>query len=190
MFRATSAMAARFNRETLQVKFKGASLSRMCSISRLRAGWSFSPASRIVNKLKTLEEVGLGYIRIGQPSTDAFRRRGSARKTLARSSPAGRRVRPCMYWMSLRLDCMQRMSLLGRGLQRLVDGGNTVLIIEHNLDIIKVADYIIDLGPEGGDMGGELIGCGTPREICESPRSLHRAIPQRLPGRLHKQSCQ
>jgi excinuclease ABC subunit A len=162
---------ARFNRETLQVKFKGLSIADVLDTT-VEAGLEmFTSIPGIQTKLKTLQDVGLGYIRIGQPATTLSG--GEAQRVKLARELSRRATGRTLYVLdepSVGLHAAD-VHMLIEVLQRLVDSGNSVLIIEHNLDIIKVADYVIDLGPEGGDMGGELIGVGTPREICENAAS-------------------
>ena len=162
---------ARFNRETLQVKFKGMSIADVLDTT-VEAGLEvFANIPAIYNKLKTLQEVGLGYVKIGQPATTLSG--GEAQRVKLAKELSRRATGRTLYVLdepSVGLHAAD-VHMLIEVLQRLVDAGNSVLIIEHNLDIIKVADTIIDLGPEGGDRGGELIAIGTPREICEIPNS-------------------
>jgi excinuclease ABC subunit A len=162
---------ARFNRETLQVKFKGLSIADVLDLT-VEAGMElFTSIPGIYSKLKTLQDVGLGYIRIGQPATTLSG--GEAQRVKLAKELSRRATGRTLYVLdepSVGLHAAD-VHMLIEVLQRLVDTGNSVLIIEHNLDIIKVADYVIDLGPEGGDMGGELIATGTPREICDNSAS-------------------
>jgi len=162
---------ARFNRETLQVKFKGLSIADVLDLT-VEAGMElFTSIPGIHSKLKTLQDVGLGYIRIGQPATTLSG--GEAQRVKLAKELSRRATGRTLYVLdepSVGLHAAD-VHMLIEVLQRLVDTGNSVLIIEHNLDIIKVADYVIDLGPEGGDMGGELIATGTPREICDNSAS-------------------
>jgi excinuclease ABC subunit A len=162
---------ARFNRETLQVKFKGLSIADVLDLT-VEAGMElFTSIPGIYSKLKTLQDVGLGYIRIGQPATTLSG--GEAQRVKLAKELSRRATGRTLYVLdepSVGLHAAD-VHMLIEVLQRLVDAGNSVLIIEHNLDIIKVADYVIDLGPEGGDMGGELIATGTPREICDNSAS-------------------
>ena len=158
---------ARFNRETLQVKFKGLSIADVLDMTVEAGLETFANIPAILNKLKTLSEVGLGYIKIGQPATTLSG--GEAQRVKLARELSRRATGRTLYVLdepSVGLHAAD-VHMLVEVLQRLVDAGNSVLIIEHNLDIIKVADTIIDLGPEGGDRGGELIATGTPREICE-----------------------
>jgi excinuclease ABC subunit A len=162
---------ARFNRETLQVKFKGLSIADVLDTT-VEAGMDiFANIPAIYNKLKTLQEVGLGYIKIGQPATTLSG--GEAQRVKLARELSRRATGRTLYVLdepSVGLHAAD-VHMLIEVLQKLVDAGNSVLIIEHNLDIIKVADTLIDLGPEGGDGGGELIATGSPRELCEHPNS-------------------
>jgi len=162
---------ARFNRETLQVKFKGLSIADVLDTTVDSALELFTNIPAIYNKLKTLQDVGLGYIRIGQPATTLSG--GEAQRVKLAKELSRRATGRTLYVLdepSVGLHAAD-VHMLIEVLQRLVEAGNSVLIIEHNLDIIKVADYLVDLGPEGGDRGGELIACGTPKDIVNEPRS-------------------
>lgn len=162
---------ARFNRETLQVHFKGMSIADVLDTT-VEAGVEFFKAfPGIVNKLRTLDEVGLGYIKIGQPGPTLSG--GEAQRVKLARELSRRATGRTLYVLdepSVGLHAADVHRLI-EVLQRLVEAGNTVLIIEHNLDIIKVADYILDLGPEGGDRGGEMVAEGTPEEVCNAPTS-------------------
>lgn len=161
----------RFNRETLQVKFKGKNIADVLDTT-VEAGLElFSAFPSIVNKLSTLMDVGLGYVRIGQPAPTLSG--GEAQRVKLAKELSKRSTGKTLYVLdepSVGLHAADVHKLI-EVLQRLVDAGNTVLIIEHNLDIIKIADHIIDLGPEGGDRGGLIIAEGTPEEICKNPNS-------------------
>ncbi len=182
---------ARFNRETLQVKFKGLSIADVLDTTVEGGLELFASFPSIVNKLSTLNDVGLGYIRIGQPATTLSG--GEAQRVKLARELSRRATGRTLYVLdepSVGLHAADVHRLI-EVLQRLVDAGNSVLIIEHNLDIIKVADYLIDLGPEGGDRGGQLVAAGTPEDICAVPESytgqflreyLSRGTPNRLPG--------
>ncbi len=162
---------ARFNRETLQVRFKGKNIAEVLDLTVSEALDFFSAFPAIVNKLRTLEDVGLGYIRIGQPATTLSG--GEAQRVKLSRELSRRATGRTLYVLdepSVGLHAADVHKLI-EVLQRLVDAGNSVLIIEHNMDIIKVADYIIDLGPEGGDRGGMLVAEGTPEQICSFPGS-------------------
>jgi len=163
---------ARYNRETLQVRFKGKyNIADVLDMTVDTAAEVFDAFPAMMSRLKTLQDVGLGYIRIGQPSTTLSG--GEAQRIKLSRELAKRSTGSTLYVLdepSVGLHAADVHKLV-EVLQRLVDEGNTVLIIEHNLDIIKVADYIIDLGPEGGEAGGEVIAAGLPEEICSHPRS-------------------
>ena len=157
---------SRFNNETLQVKFKGKSIADVLDLTVENGLKHFSAFPRMVNKLKTLNDVGLGYIRIGQPATTLSG--GEAQRVKLARELSKRSTGRTLYVLdepSVGLHAADVHKLI-EVLQTLVDGGNSILIIEHNPDIIKVADWIIDLGPEGGDRGGELLAEGTPEQIC------------------------
>ena len=161
----------RYNRETLEVKYKGKSISEVLDMTVEEALKFFENIPRIENKLKTLNDVGLGYIRLGQPSTQLSG--GEAQRIKLASELSKRSTGKTLYILDepttgLHIDDVNRLVEI---LQRLVDAGNTVVVIEHNLDMIKCADYLIDLGPEGGDKGGTIIKCGTPEEICKEEKS-------------------
>ncbi|MGB9799095.1 MAG: excinuclease ABC subunit UvrA [Thermanaerothrix sp.] len=162
---------ARFNRETLQVRYKGLNIAEVLDTTVSEAIDLFAAFPSIVNKLRTLEDVGLGYIRIGQPAPTLSG--GEAQRVKLARELSRRATGRTLYVLdepSVGLHAADVHKLI-EVLQRLVDAGNTVLIIEHNLDIIKVADYIIDLGPEGGDRGGQLVAAGTPEEVCQVSES-------------------
>jgi excinuclease ABC subunit A len=161
----------RFNRETLQVHFKGMSIADVLDTTVDDGIDIFSAFPAIYSKLKLLQEVGLGYIKIGQPATTLSG--GEAQRVKLAKELSRRATGRTIYVLdepSVGLHAADVHKLI-EVLQRLVDAGNSVLIIEHNLDIIKVADYLIDLGPEGGNRGGEIIATGTPEEICTNKES-------------------
>ena len=162
---------ARFNRETLQVHFKGLSIADVLDTTVDQGVELFASFPSILNKLKTLQDVGLGYVRIGQPAPTLSG--GEAQRVKLAKELSRRATGRTLYVLdepSVGLHAADVHRLI-EVLQRLVDTGNSVLIIEHNLDIIKIADYLIDMGPEGGDRGGELIAAGTPEQVCEMPLS-------------------
>ena len=161
----------RYNRETLEVKYKGKNIDDVLNMTVEEALKFFENIPRIENKLKTLNDVGLGYIRLGQPSTQLSG--GEAQRIKLAYELSKRSTGKTLYILDepttgLHIDDVSRLIYI---LQRLVEAGNTVVVIEHNLDMIKCADYIIDLGPEGGDKGGTIIKCGTPEEICKEKKS-------------------
>lgn len=158
---------ARFNRETLQVKFKGMSIADVLELAIDDAIKHFEAFPSMVNKLQTLIDVGLGYIRIGQPAPTLSG--GEAQRVKLSRELSKRSTGRTLYVLdepSVGLHAADVHRLI-EVLHRLTDSGNTVLVIEHNLEIIKVADHIIDLGPEGGDRGGEIIAVGTPEAVTE-----------------------
>lgn len=161
----------RYNRETLEVKYKGKNIDDVLNMTVEEALKFFENIPRIENKLKTLNDVGLGYIRLGQPSTQLSG--GEAQRIKLAYELSKRSTGKTLYILDepttgLHIDDVSRLIYI---LQRLVEAGNTVVVIEHNLDMIKCADYIIDLGPEGGEKGGTIIKCGTPEEICKEKKS-------------------
>jgi excinuclease ABC subunit A len=177
---------ARFNRETLQVRFKDLDISQVLDLTVDQAIEVFSAFPAMMNKLQTLQSVGLGYIRIGQPAPTLSG--GEAQRVKLARELSRRATGKTLYVLdepSVGLHAADVHKLI-EVLQRLVDTGNSVLIIEHNLDIIKVADHIIDLGPEGGDRGGELVAEGTPEEVVQVETSytgqfLRHTLKERLP---------
>ena len=157
---------ARFNRETLQVRFKGFNIAEVLDMTVDTGVEFFTSFPSILNKLRTLQDVGLGYVRLGQPAPTLSG--GEAQRVKLAKELSRRATGKTIYVLdepSVGLHAADVHKLI-EVLQRLVDSGNSVLIIEHNLDIIKIADYLIDLGPEGGDRGGELVAAGTPEEVC------------------------
>ncbi|MEQ9402555.1 MAG: excinuclease ABC subunit UvrA [Cyclobacteriaceae bacterium] len=161
----------RYNRETLEVRFKGKSISDVLDMTVSQSVDFFENQPRIVRKLKTLDEVGLGYISLGQHATTLSG--GEAQRVKLATELSKKDTGKTFYILDEPTTGLhfQDIEHLLDVLQRLVNKGNTVLIIEHNMDVIKVADYIIDLGPEGGSGGGEIIAQGTPEEIINSERS-------------------
>jgi excinuclease ABC subunit A len=161
----------RFNRETLQIKFKGQSIADILDMTVDSGMEFFANIPRIQHRLQTLQEVGLGYIHIGQSATTLSG--GEAQRVKLSKELSRRATGKTLYVLdepSVGLHAADVHKLV-EVLQRLVDAGNSVLIIEHNLDIIKTSDYIIDLGPEGGDRGGRLVAAGTPEEVCDVKES-------------------
>ncbi|MBR3778665.1 MAG: excinuclease ABC subunit UvrA [Clostridia bacterium] len=159
----------RYNRETLEVKYKGKSISDVLDMTVDEGLEFFSAIPKIAKKLQTLVDVGLGYVKIGQPATTLSG--GEAQRVKLATELSKRATGRTVYILDEPTTGLHAadVSRLLEVLNRLVDGGNTVIVIEHNLDVIKTADHIIDLGPEGGDKGGTLVACGTPEEIaaCE-----------------------
>ena len=162
---------ARYNRETLEVKYKGKTIADVLNMTVDDACTFFANIPRILNKLKTLQEVGLGYIRIGQPATTLSG--GEAQRVKLATELSKRSTGRTLYILDEPTTGLHTADIhkLMDVLQMLVDGGDTVVVIEHNLDVIKAADYLIDLGPEGGDGGGTVVATGTPEAVCDVPQS-------------------
>lgn len=162
----------RYNRETLEVKYKGKSINDVLEMSVEEAMEFFSNIPKISRKLKTLFEVGLGYVKLGQPATTLSG--GEAQRVKLATELSKRSTGKTIYILDepttgLHIADVHRLVNV---LQLLVDSGNTVVVIEHNLDLIKTADHIIDLGPEGGDMGGQIVASGTPEQIARVEESF------------------
>ena len=162
---------ARYNRETLEVHFKGKSIADVLDMTVSQALEFMGAIPRIKNKLATLEEVGLGYIKLGQAATTLSG--GEAQRVKLAKELAKRATGRTIYILDEPTTGLHfhDIAKLLEVIQRLVDAGNTIVIIEHNLDVIKTADWIIDLGPEGGDRGGEIIAVGTPEQVAKVTRS-------------------
>ncbi|MGN0589973.1 excinuclease ABC subunit UvrA [Ruminococcus sp.] len=161
----------RYNRETLEVHYKGKSIYDVLEMTVDEGVEFFEAIPKIARKLKTLQEVGLGYIKIGQPATTLSG--GEAQRVKLSTELSKRPTGKTIYILDEPTTGLHTADVhkLIEVLSKLVDAGNTVLVIEHNLDVIKVADHIIDLGPEGGDGGGTLVAAGTPEEIAAHPES-------------------
>ena len=162
----------RYNRETLEVKYKGKSINDVLEMSVEEGMEFFSNIPKIYRKLKTLYEVGLGYIKLGQPATTLSG--GEAQRVKLATELSKRSTGKTIYILDepttgLHIADVHRLVDV---LQLLVDGGNTVVVIEHNLDLIKTADYLIDLGPEGGDGGGTIVAKGTPEQVAKVEKSF------------------
>ena len=172
----------RYNRETLEVRFKGKNVAEILDMSVEEGVEFFANQPKIRRRLQTLADVGLDYIRLGQPSTTLSG--GEAQRVKLATELAKVATGNTLYILDEPTTGLHFADVekLLEVLQRLVDQGNTVLVIEHNLDVIKSADWIIDLGPEGGDAGGELVAAGTPEQVCGDPQSetgkvLKRVLP-------------
>lgn len=161
----------RYNRETLEVKFKGKNIFEVLEMTVDEGLEFFSQQPKIYNKLKTLSDVGLGYVKIGQPATTLSG--GEAQRVKLATELMKRSTGKTIYILDEPTTGLHTADVhrLINVLNSLVDTGNTVLVIEHNLDVIKNADYIIDLGPEGGKRGGKIVSCGTPEELCKCKKS-------------------
>ena len=161
----------RYNRETLEVKYKGKSIYDVLEMTVEEALDFFENVPFVRRKIQTLYDVGLSYIKLGQPSTTLSG--GEAQRIKLATELSRRSTGKTVYILDepttgLHFADVHKLTEI---LQRLAEGGNTVIVIEHNLDVIKTADYIIDMGPEGGDGGGTVVAQGTPEEICEVPES-------------------
>lgn len=161
----------RYNRETLEVKYKGKNIADVLDMTVEEALTFFDKIPRIKTKIQTLYDVGLGYIKLGQPSTTLSG--GEAQRVKLATELSKKATGKTLYILDepttgLHIADVHKLVNI---LQRLVDTGNTIIVIEHNLDLIKTADYIVDLGPEGGEAGGTVVAQGTPEEICKIPES-------------------
>ena len=157
----------RYNRETLEVRYKGKSIADVLDMTINRAVEFFENVPQILNKIKVLQEVGLGYIRLGQPSTTLSG--GESQRVKLATELSKRDTGKTLYILDEPTTGLhfEDIRVLMGVLNKLVDKGNTIIVIEHNLDVIKMADHIIDMGPEGGKGGGELLSCGTPEQVAE-----------------------
>jgi excinuclease ABC subunit A len=172
----------RYNRETLEVKFKGKSIADVLDMSIEEALTFFAKIPKLRRRLQTLHDVGLDYMRLGQPATTLSG--GEAQRVKLATELSKVATGRTLYILDEPTTGLHTYDIekLLQVLQRLVDAGNTVLVIEHNLDVIKQADWVLDLGPEGGDAGGEVVAQGTPEEVAETPGShtgefLRRVLP-------------
>ena len=161
----------RYNRETLEVRYKGKNIYDILEMTVEEARAFFDSIPKIARKLQTRLDVGLGYIKLGQPATTLSG--GEAQRVKLATELSKRSTGRTIYILDEPTTGLHTADVaqLIRVLQTLVDGGNTVVVIEHNLDVIKNADYILDLGPEGGNRGGTLVAAGTPEEIIRVPES-------------------
>ena len=161
----------RYNRETLEVKYKGKTISDVLDMTVEEALKFFENIPKIKSKIQTLYDVGLGYIKLGQPSTTLSG--GEAQRVKLATELSKKATGKTLYILDepttgLHIADVHKLVDI---LQRLVDTGNSIIVIEHNLDLIKTADYIIDLGPEGGEKGGQIIAVGTPEQITRNDQS-------------------
>ena len=160
----------RYNRETLEVRFKGKSIADVLDMTINRAVEFFENVPQILNKIKVIQEVGLGYIKLGQSSTTLSG--GESQRVKLATELSKRDTGKTLYILDEPTTGLhfEDIRVLMNVLNKLVDKGNTVIVIEHNLDVIKMADYIIDMGPDGGKGGGQLLSCGTPEEVAKSKK--------------------
>jgi excinuclease ABC subunit A len=161
----------RYNRETLEVKYKGKSINDVLNMTVNMAVEFFEHIPTIYNKLRAIQEVGLGYLTLGQPCTTLSG--GESQRIKLSSELSKRDTGSTLYILDepttgLHFEDIRQLLEV---ISKLVERGNTAIVIEHNLDVIKVADHIIDIGPEGGEGGGEIIATGTPAQIAACPRS-------------------
>ncbi len=167
-----SCQGKRFNRETLEVRYKGKSISDVLDMTIDEAVQFFEPIPKIYRKIKTLQDVGLGYLTLGQPSPTLSG--GEAQRVKLATELSKKDTGKTLYILDEPTTGLhfEDIKILMNVINKLVDKGNSVIIIEHNMDVIKLADWIIDLGPEGGQKGGEIIAEGTPEDIAKSKKSL------------------
>ena len=170
----------RYNRETLQVKYKGKNISDVLDMTVDTACEFFKAIPSVYNKIKTLQDVGLGYIKLGQSSTTLSG--GEAQRVKLATELSKRATGRTLYILDEPTTGLHSYDIdkLCTVLKRLQDGGNTIVVIEHNLDVIKLADYIIDLGPEGGDGGGQIIAQGSPEQVAKNPNSFTGQFLKRI----------
>jgi len=171
----------RYNRETLEVRYKGKSIADVLDMTVNQAVEFFENVPSILQKIKTIQDVGLGYLKLGQPSTTLSG--GESQRVKLATELSKRDTGKTMYILDEPTTGLhfEDIRILMDVVSRLVDRGNTVIIIEHNLDVIKQADYIIDMGPDGGRNGGTLLSTGTPEEVAQSdkgytPRFLKKEL--------------
>ncbi len=172
----------RYNRETLEVRYKGKSIADVLDMTINQAVEFFENVPNILHKIKTIQDVGLGYVKLGQPSTTLSG--GESQRVKLATELSKKDTGKTLYILDepttgLHFDDIKSLMSV---LQRLVDKGNTVIIIEHNLDVIKLADHIIDMGPEGGRNGGMVLSTGTPEEVALSSKGY---TPKFLKEELH-----
>ena len=162
----------RYNRETLEVRFKGKSIADVLDMTINQAVEFFEAVPNILNKIKVLQDVGLGYIKLGQPSSTLSG--GESQRVKLAAELSKKDTGKTLYILDEPTTGLhfEDIKILLKVLNRLVAKGNTVIVIEHNMDVIKCADYVIDLGPEGGRGGGEVVATGTPEQVAQSPRSI------------------
>lgn len=162
----------RFNRETLEVRYKGKSISDVLDMTVNEAVEFFEPIPKIYRSVKTLQDVGLGYITLGQQSTTLSG--GEAQRVKLASELSKKQTGKTIYILDEPTTGLhfEDIRVLMDVINTIVNHGNTVIIIEHNLDVIKLADHIIDIGPDGGEKGGKIVAEGTPEEIIKNPKSV------------------
>ncbi len=172
----------RYNRETLEVMFKGKSIADVLDMTVEEGVDFFAAVPGVRDKLETLKQVGLGYIHVGQQATTLSG--GEAQRIKLAKELSRKATGKTLYILDEPTTGLHfhDVAKLLEVLHELVDQGNTVVVIEHNLEVIKTADWVLDLGPEGGDGGGELVAAGTPEDIVERAAQLYRAVPEGAAG--------
>jgi excinuclease ABC subunit A len=181
-----SCQGKRYNRETLEVRYRGKSIADVLNMTIEQAVEFFENIPTIRHKIKTLNEVGLGYVALGQASTTLSG--GEAQRVKLATELSRKDTGKTLYILDEPTTGLhfEDIRMLLDVLQKLVEKGNTVVVIEHNLDIIKVADYIVDIGPEGGERGGLILAEGTPEEVCKAGKGYTAAfIEAELQGISH-----
>jgi excinuclease ABC subunit A len=175
-----SCKGKRYNRETLEIKFKGKNISDVLNLTVQEAGDFFSAVPTIREKMKTLMNVGLGYIKVGQSATTLSG--GEAQRVKLSKELSRRSTGKTLYILDEPTTGLhfEDVKNLLNVLHKLVDQGNSVIVIEHNLDVVKTADFIIDIGPEGGDSGGEVIAQGSPEEVAKIKESFTGVFLKRI----------
>ncbi|MCI5615587.1 MAG: ATP-binding cassette domain-containing protein, partial [Clostridia bacterium] len=170
----------RYNRETLEVRYKGKNIYEVLDMTVAEALTFFDALPRLKKKLQTLSDVGLSYVKLGQSSTTLSG--GEAQRVKLATELARRATGRTIYILDEPTTGLHSADVdkLIQVLQKLVEAGNTVVVIEHNLDVIKTADHILDLGPEGGDKGGTIVAQGTPEEVAEAPGSYTGVYLKRI----------
>ena len=176
----------RYNRETLEVKYKGKNIYEVLEMTVEEALTFFENVPKIQRKIQTLYDVGLGYVKLGQPSTTLSG--GEAQRVKLATELSRRHTGKTIYILDEPTTGLHMADVhkLTEVLEALVEAGNTVVVIEHNLDVIKIADYIVDLGPEGGDKGGFVVAAGTPEQIAQVPQSYTGQYLAPLLGRQER----
>jgi len=172
----------RYNRETLEVRYKGKNIFEVLEMTVDEGLEFFENFQTLKRQLQTLSDVGLGYIKLGQPSTQLSG--GEAQRVKLATELSKRSTGQTLYILDEPTTGLHFYDVenLTKVLDRFVDAGNTVVVIEHNLDVVKRADYIIDLGPDGGGMGGEIVATGTPEEVAKNPASYTGQFLKRILG--------
>jgi excinuclease ABC subunit A len=177
----------RYNRETLEVKYKDKNISDVLEMTAEEAAVFFENIPKIARKIQTLCDVGLGYVKLGQPATTLSG--GEAQRVKLATELSKRATGRTIYILDEPTTGLHAADVhkLIEVLQTLVDSGNTVVVIEHNLDVIKTADYIIDLGPEGGDRGGQIVATGTPEQVAQCEGSYTGKYLKKVLEKAQKQ---